>query len=185
MHSSVRIETADVPTAYRAWLAAVLAASCAPLWARLASAAIDGGWPREAEYSAADMAAVLDLARKLAAAVGAPAGERLNIDGTVGCPWVTYTTVSETVVTLEGSSVRVSGSAESIVRRILAASAAADVPVTIPADLSHAARVEAGERASRAAMGLLGDAIAEATCRGLRYSAEPADIESTSAPGSW
>lgn len=83
MRTDIQID--DPTTAREAWLAAVMATPIrgpggpgpAPLWARLLRAALDGGWARTVgplgeEWRWQEWDGVLEAARSLAAAAGAP-----------------------------------------------------------------------------------------------------------------
>lgn len=170
-------EDCDV-TAAEVWLAAVAAAPSPPLFASLATAALAGGWPRDGRWSEHDAHQIIGVAISLADAAGAPAGDRISDTGTyydpdrVGPPGLTYTTVTETAVSLAGRTLTITGGPLSVLRRMLAAAEVAELPVDLVEGHVMAAVAETRERAAEGAALALLSAIAKARNRGLRYVAD-------------
>lgn len=140
-----------------AFLAAVGAADCPPLWHELATAALARGWPRDALHeSLRESLRIVAAAAAAADAAGAPAGERLTIEPAAA----SYKTCTGTVVELGERILTVTGRPGSVVRRAIAAAEAVGATLDLDNDVLAAAVEETRAIASGEAEVRLRSAVA-------------------------
>lgn len=170
---------------YRAWVAACGAASTPPLWHRLLSAAIEGGWydaDREPRYDV-----LIAAARALASAAGAPAAPELEVPAALA----RYVTVTGTTILAAPGGwpawdLEITGEPASVVRRMLAAARVAGVSWTPDPALLEAAEVEVGERAASLARSRLMSDVAAARPVRDYLPADEIEVEAVRpAPEAW